>query len=170
MLQRSPLLRRNRRDFLGANSLLRSCFRERGENIFEGSVSDWEAMKELILRGIFEGVQELESFSIPDVLYVVISRVTWVVFAAEKSGIRFDWLDRIIGEISSRWDHATLARKQKHLSTRVVELREELGKAEQQLGDVRAKMTLRNFCPGVVSNDKICIIADHEECNTPLCT
>lgn len=42
-------------------------------DIFEGSICDWEAMKELILKDIFEGVQELESFSILDVPDAVIS-------------------------------------------------------------------------------------------------
>lgn len=43
------------------------------ENIFEGYVFDWEPMKELVLRGIFEGKQALESFIVLDVLDLVIS-------------------------------------------------------------------------------------------------
>lgn len=66
-------------------------------DIFEEAVSDWEAVKEVILKGIFEGVQELESFSILDVPDEVISEVTQVIFAAEKSRIRVDWFDRAIG-------------------------------------------------------------------------
>lgn len=38
-------------------------------------------------------MEELESFSILDILDSVISRVAQVVVATEKSGIRVDWLD-----------------------------------------------------------------------------
>lgn len=107
-------------------------------DIFERSICDWEEMKELILKGIFEGVQELESFSILDVPDVVISRVALVVSAVEKSGIRIDWLDRLIGEVSSRWDYAALAQQEEHLSIWVTELHEELGRAET---------TWRDSCP-----------------------
>lgn len=69
-------------------------------DIFEGSSCGWEAMKELLLKGIFEAVQELESFAILDVPDKVISRVTRVVCATEKSGVRVDWLDRVIGEVA----------------------------------------------------------------------
>lgn len=68
-------------------------------------------MKELLLKGIFEAVQELESFIILDVPDEVISRVARVVFVAEKSGVRVNWLDRIIDEVSSKHDHAILADK-----------------------------------------------------------
>lgn len=128
--------------------------------IFEGSSCGWEAMKELLLKGIFEAVQELESFAILDVPDKVISRVTRVVCAVEKSGVRVDWLDRVIGEVSSRRDHAILANKESRLSNQVAQLREELGRAEKQLGVVRAEMALRNFCTGVVANERICIIAN----------
>lgn len=105
-------------------------------------------------------MKELESFSILDVPDAVISRVARVVSATEKSGIRVDWLDCIIGEISSCQDHAALAKKEERLSIRVTELSEELGGAKQQLGEVRAEMVLRNFCPRPVPNGKIYIIAD----------
>lgn len=90
----------------------------------------------------------------------MITRVVRVVSAAEKSGIRVDWVDRVIVEICSQKDRAVLAQQEEQLSTRVAELREELGRTEQQLGEVRAETTLRNFCPRLVSNDKICIIVD----------
>lgn len=56
-------------------------------------------MKELILRGIFEGVQELESFHILDVSDQVISGVACLVAAADKAGVRIGCLDKVIGEI-----------------------------------------------------------------------
>lgn len=57
-------------------------------DIFEGAVFDWEAVKEVILMGIFEGVQELESFSVLDVPDEVIARVAKVISTAEKFGVR----------------------------------------------------------------------------------
>lgn len=56
-------------------------------------------MKEIILLGIFRGVQELESFSVLDVPDEVIAGVAKVISTAEKFGIRVDWLDRAIGDI-----------------------------------------------------------------------
>lgn len=95
-------------------------------------------MKEFLLKGIFEAVQELESFAILDVPDEVISRVARVVSVAEKSGLRVDWLNRVIGEISSRRDLAILENKEDHLSNQVARLREELGRAEEELRVVRA--------------------------------
>lgn len=139
MLHRSPLLLRHPRYPQEQTTFFHRVFAKEGD-IFEGSICEWEAMKELILRGIFEGLQELKSFSILDVPDAVTSRVAWVVPTAEKSGIWVGWLDRIIGEISTRRDHTALARKKEHLSTGVAELREELG-AEQQLGKFVPKFT-----------------------------
>lgn len=44
-------------------------------DIFEGFIFDWEPVKELILKEIFEGVQKLESFAILNVLNQVVSKV-----------------------------------------------------------------------------------------------
>lgn len=53
-------------------------------DIFEEAVFDLEAVKEVILKGIFEGVQELEFFSILDVPGEVIGRVARVISTASK--------------------------------------------------------------------------------------
>lgn len=131
-------------------------------DIFEGSVCDWEAMKELILKGIFEAVQELDSFFVLDVPDVVISRVARMISAAEKARIRIDWLDCGINKISSGRDHAAWQIKRIVCAgrNRVAQLQEELGKMEEKLGEVRAEMALRNFCPGPMLNEKVYIIAD----------
>lgn len=78
----------------------------------------------------------------------MISRVALVVSAAQKSGVRVNWLDRIIGEVSLKRDHAILANKESCLSNQVTKLRKELGKAEGELGVVRAEMALRIFILG----------------------
>lgn len=65
-------------------------------------------MKELILKGILEGVQELESFSILDVIDLLIPRVARVVAATKKTGIQIGWLDRIISNIYAKRDHSSL--------------------------------------------------------------
>lgn len=117
-------------------------------------------MKEVVLKGIFERVQELESFSVLEVPGEVIARVARVISTAEKAGIRVDWLDRAIGDICSRRDQAVLASKRDQLSNRAAKLREELRKVDEELERVCAEMTSRDFAPGLVPNDKICIIAD----------
>lgn len=53
-----------------------------------------------------------------------------------------------------------MAQQEKQLSTQVIELREEMGRAEQRLGEVRAEIEFKNFGPWPVKNDKICIIAN----------
>lgn len=45
------------------------------------------ANEELVLRGIFEGVQALEFFP---------SKVARIVGGAEKMGIKIRWLDKVI--------------------------------------------------------------------------
>lgn len=54
-------------------------------------------------------MQELESFSILDVPNLMLSSVAPVVSGAEKSGIRVDWLDRVISETYTRRNHSVLA-------------------------------------------------------------
>lgn len=68
-------------------------------------------------------------------------------------------MDRIIGEVSSKREHGILADKESRLVNQVTKLHEELGRAEEELGVVHAKMALR-FCTEPVANEKICIIAD----------
>lgn len=87
-------------------------------------------MKKLILRGMFEGVHELESY-ILDVLDSTISRVARVVVVAENCGIRVDWLDRVISVICARKEHSVSVQQEEKLSTRIAELREEVGRAQQ---------------------------------------
>lgn len=70
-------------------------------------------MKELILKGIFEGVRELKSFTILDVSDMVTSRVARVVAATKKTAVRVGWLDKVISEICVRRDHSTLAQQEK---------------------------------------------------------
>lgn len=73
-----PDIPQKQRDFFGV-------FAKEGD-IFERFIFDWRSRKELILRGIFEGLQELEFFPILDVLDQVISKVAHVVTDAEKAG------------------------------------------------------------------------------------
>lgn len=94
-------------------------------DIFKGIIFDWEPMKEIILRGIFEGVREVESFPILDVPGQVISRVACLVAAGEKARVRIGWLDNIIGEIYVRRNHSSLGQKEEQLSFRLTELQEE---------------------------------------------
>lgn len=54
-------------------------------DIFEEFMFDWEPVKELILKEIFKGMQELESFNILDVSDLVASKVADTVAAAEKT-------------------------------------------------------------------------------------
>lgn len=105
-------------------------------DIFEEAVFDWEATKEVMLKGIFEGVQELESFAILDVPDEVIYPIALVMSAVEKSRIRVNWLDRPIGEICSKRDHAILAIKGGRLSSRAAKLCGELGRVEEELAVV----------------------------------
>lgn len=129
-------------------------------DIFEGAVFVWEAVKEVILTGLFDGVQELESFSVLDVPDEVIARIARVISTAEKFGIRVDWLDRALGEICSRREHAVLEDRRNRLSNQAAKLREELRKVDEELEGVNAEMASRDFVPGPVPNDKICIIVD----------
>lgn len=104
-------------------------------------------------------MHELES-SILDVLDSTISRVARVVVVAENFGIRVDWLDRVIGVICARKEHSVLVQQEEQLSTQNAKLCEEAGRAKQRLGEIRVEMAFRNFCPGPVVNEKICLIAD----------
>lgn len=83
-----------------------------------------------------------------DVPDEVISRVARVMFVAEKSRICVDWLDRAIGEICSKRDHAVLAVKRARLSSRAADLHGELGRVEEELAVVCAEMANKNFLLG----------------------
>lgn len=92
-------------------------------DIFKGFTFDWEAMKELILKGIFEGVQEQESFSILDVPRFGDLQSCLGVVATEKCDTRVDWLDLVIGDIWAQRDHSVVAQQEEQLLIRVTELR-----------------------------------------------
>lgn len=49
-------------------------------------------MKELVLKGIFEGVQALESFTFLKVPDETISSAGRCVATVEKMGVKIDWL------------------------------------------------------------------------------
>lgn len=100
----------------------------------------------MIAKGIFEGVQKLESFNILDVPDKVISKVACTVATVEKIGIRIEWLAKVICDIC--------ARKSLHSST---EGRAALDSSWSYRGKwargkilagVRSEMSLRNLPSG----------------------
>lgn len=90
--------------------------------MFDGCVIEWEPMKELVLRGIFEGVQALESFTFLGVPDEVLSSVARMVATAERIKVRVDWLDAVIGNIRLRRDRFVLSEKEERLRARLAEL------------------------------------------------
>lgn len=84
-------------------------------DIFEGCVIEWEPMKEIVLKGIFEGVQALESFTFLGVPDEVLSTVARTVANAERMKVRVDWIDKVIGDVSIRRDRLILSRKEEQL-------------------------------------------------------
>lgn len=83
------------------NNFFDKVFTKVGD-IFDGCVIEWEPMKELVLRGIFESVQALESFTFLGVPDEVLSSVARTVATAERMKVRVDWLDVVIGNICLR--------------------------------------------------------------------
>lgn len=78
-------------------------------DIFEGFMFDRALVKKLILEEVYPGVQKLETFNIQDAPENVVSKMAITIALAEKMGIQVVWINKIIGEISSRKDHfATL--------------------------------------------------------------
>lgn len=86
---------------LSSTKFLWLCFFE-GIGHLRGFIFDWKPMKELLLRGIFEGARELKCFLIMDVPNWVISRVVHMVATVEKARIQIGWLDKVISEICVR--------------------------------------------------------------------
>lgn len=117
-------------------------------------------MKELVLKGIFEGVQALESFTFLKVPDETISSAGRCVATVEKMGVKIDWLHKIIGDICNRRDRFVLSRKVEQLKARLTELWEEPKKVQQVLEEVRAERSIKHLPPSSGDNDKICIIAD----------
>lgn len=78
-------------------------------------------MKEL-LKEIFGGMYELESFDIIDVLDDVLSKVACIVAVPEKMGIKVRWLDKVIRDICPKRDHSILMEENQRLFTRLGEL------------------------------------------------
>lgn len=128
-------------------------------DIFEASVIEWEPIKELVLKGIFEGVRALESFTFLDVPDEVLSSVARTVATAERMNIRMNWLDGVLGDICLRRDRLALSRREKELQIRLAGLLEEVRVVEQQLGEVRAEMSVKGLPSGSGDSDKICIFS-----------
>lgn len=69
----------------------------KADDIFEASVIEWEPIKELVLKGIFEGARALESFTFLDVPNEVLSSVARTVATAERMNIRMNCLTECLG-------------------------------------------------------------------------
>lgn len=72
---------------LKIKGLFQQGFRK-GGRIFGEWIIEWERVKELTLKGIFQGVQALESFAVLDVLEEVISLMAHIVAIVEKLGVK----------------------------------------------------------------------------------
>lgn len=126
-------------------------------DIFEAFVIDLEPIKELVLKGIFEGARALESFTFLDVPDEVFSLVARTVATAERMNVKMNWLDGVLGDICLRRDHLALSRREEELQTRLTGLLEEVKVVEQQLGKVRAEMSMKSLPSGLSDGNKICI-------------
>lgn len=62
-----PFFRQYSQRALRSKRLLQQCSCEGGGHLFDECIIVWEAVKELILKGIFEGVQALKFFEFLDV-------------------------------------------------------------------------------------------------------
>lgn len=128
-------------------------------DIFGTSVIEWEPLKELVLKGIFEAAKALESYSFVDVPDEVLSSVARTVATAERMSIRMDWLDGVLGDICLRRDRLALSRKEVELQARLAELLEEVREIEQQLGEVRAEMSTKGPTSSLGDSDKIIVFS-----------
>lgn len=93
-------------------------------------------MKELVLKGTFNGVWVLESFAVLEVPDELVFLVARTIATAEKVGVRIEWLDQVIGDISAWGDHLILKQKEEHRSTWLEELQEETDRVQQMLEEV----------------------------------
>lgn len=72
-------------------------FTEEGDS-FEGFLFDWAPVKEFILKEIYKGVKELETFDVLDVRGDILWKVACTVTVTEKMGIKGEWINKVIGE------------------------------------------------------------------------
>lgn len=102
-------------------------------DIFEASVIEWEPIKELVLKGIFEGARALESYTFLDVPDEVLSSVARTVATAERMNIRMDWLDGVLGDICLRRDRLAHSIRENELQVHLAGLLKEVREVERQL-------------------------------------
>lgn len=77
-----------------------SVFAVEGDN-FKGYSFDWVPIEKLILEEIFQVVQKLE-INILDIPTNIVSKVTDIIYASTKIGIKFGWIDRVLGKIGRK--------------------------------------------------------------------
>lgn len=99
-------------------------------------MSDWASFKKLILEEIYKGLLKLESFNNLDVPDNVVSKVVSTIIAAEKVGIRVEWIDKVIGEIGVRRDHFELLREARLLRIQFEEFHEQMGRLGRRLAEL----------------------------------
>lgn len=73
---------------------------------------------------MYKGVLKLESFNILDVTENEVSKVVSTIAAAEKMGVRVEWLDGVIREIGARRNHFELLQEARLLRIQLKELQE----------------------------------------------
>lgn len=128
-------------------------------DIFEASVIEWEPIKELVLKGIFEGARALESYTFLNVPDEVLSSVARTIATAERMNIRMDWLDGVLGDICLRRDRLVLSRRENELQAHLVGLLEEVREVERQLGEVRAVMSTKGLPSSLGDSDRIVVFS-----------
>lgn len=114
-------------------------------DIFDRCVIEWEPMKELVLRGIFESVQALESFTFLGIPDGVLSLVARTVAKAERMKVRVDWLYTVIGNICLRRDRLVFSEREGRHRARLAALLEETTRVQQMLGEIQDAVSARVF-------------------------
>lgn len=115
-------------------------------------------MKELILKGIFESMHVLESFTFLGVPDKVLSSVARRVTIVERRKVWVDWLDEVIGNICLRRDRIVLPKKEEQLKTRLAELLGETAGVQQMLGEIQTEISAKGLPSGSSDSDQICIL------------
>lgn len=74
----------------------------------------------------------------------VLSELAYIVATATRMGVKIEWIDRILGEISTKREYFNLLQQAQNLRKEIEQLDREREKALRRLGEIDVEMVYKD--------------------------
>lgn len=116
--------------------------------------AQWFALRLIIVTDLFEVVRHLEKFMIMDIPVEVLEEVAEVTASVARNGVRVDWMDKVLGRITTKRRHEDLLKKTQALEDELLELDRRRDEITLTLSEIDAEPVYNNLSHQRVTNYK----------------